>query len=66
MNSVLDRLGDVLAAEGTIEEEVQIPEKCSECKMYPVCTIFPTFIAMAKLGVIIEVKQCPYHGKQNG
>lgn len=65
MNSVLDRLGEVFAAEDG-DQEFQVPEMCANCKTCPVCTIFPTFIAMAKLNVLVEVKQCPYHGKING
>lgn len=58
-NGVIDRLDDNLDLNE--DGNLYIPEKCRTCITYQVCSVFPTLLAMSKLNIIVEIKECPYN-----
>jgi hypothetical protein len=63
--SILDTLTglDKRVEEVLIEEEEieAFPEKCLVCKTNVLCNLIPTFANMARIGIIVELKKCPFH-----
>jgi len=60
MNSIMDTLldEDLITEDST--EEIIIPKRCAVCKAATVCTVLPTFMGLSKLGIYIEINECPY------
>jgi len=47
------------------EQELFGPKKCKECKTGDVCNILTTILAFYRLGLVIQVDNCPYFKKEH-
>lgn len=62
MNSILDTLleEEYDGSEEINQEQIIIPRRCAVCKAATVCTVLPTFMGLSKLGICVEIQECPY------
>lgn len=40
--------------------ELAIPARCLNCNTTPVCSIYPSFIKLSEIGIIISIEKCPF------
>jgi hypothetical protein len=43
--------------------EVTVPDKCISCKNNVLCSLIPTFANMSSIGVVLNIKKCPYYSE---
>jgi len=39
------------------------PKRCKKCKTGDVCSILSTILAVYRLGIQLQVEECPYYSK---
>ena len=48
-----------------INNEVHIPAKCLECKISTVCRVYPYFIELSDIGIVVSVEKCIYEDRES-